>query len=133
VGKISKNTIWRSRYLLIWHLKYSVISSKIHSYRLLFRRFFPLLQWRCGKKKLSQPKSRKSEVWRILDNVYRTPMILLSLYMSIMWPGKSSLFLRKSEAQIEGSRWSILGYMTRWSFIYHSKKESQEAIINQSM
>jgi len=30
------------RFLLILHSKYSAILSKVHSHRLLFRRFFPL-------------------------------------------------------------------------------------------
>jgi len=41
VGKIAKKAVWRrSVFLLIRHSKYSTIW--IHSYRLLFRRFFPL-------------------------------------------------------------------------------------------
>jgi len=35
VGKITKNSL-QECFLLIWHSKYRVILSKIHSYRLLF-------------------------------------------------------------------------------------------------
>jgi len=42
VGKIANKTFWRSVFLLIRHSDYSVILSKIHSYRLLFWRFCPL-------------------------------------------------------------------------------------------
>jgi len=45
VGKIAKTTVWRSEFLLIRLSKYSAMLSKIHSFRLLFRRFCPPVNW----------------------------------------------------------------------------------------
>jgi len=42
VGKITKKAVCRSAFLLIPHSKYSAIIPRIHSNRLLFRRFYPL-------------------------------------------------------------------------------------------
>jgi len=45
VGKIAKKTVWSSVFLLIRHSNYIAMLSKIHSYRLLFRRRFCPLGW----------------------------------------------------------------------------------------
>jgi len=42
---VVEEAVRRSAFLLVWHSNYSAMLSKMHSYRLLFRRFCPLVYY----------------------------------------------------------------------------------------